>query len=176
MRTIETDRLILRPFTREDIEPAYQLNLDAEVSKYTGDGGVVSREEIERRIVTHVLGDYARHGYGRHAVELKSTGEHIGFAGLKFLDDLNEVDLGYRLARTHWGKGLATEAGRVLVDFGMQDLELPSIIALLLPDNIGSVRVLEKLGFTFEGEQMEDDLLAHCYRLTREQWASNRSE
>ena len=80
---LETDRLLLRPFTEQDIEPAYRMNLDRDVSAYTGDGGVVSREEIERRITEDVLGDYQKYGYGRLAVELKAEGSFIGFAGLK---------------------------------------------------------------------------------------------
>ena len=68
------------------------MNLDAEVSKYTGDGGVVSKEEIERRITENVLGDYKKYGYGRLAVELKEENKFIGFTGLKYLDDMDEVD------------------------------------------------------------------------------------
>jgi len=82
---IETERLLIRPFKMEDIEPSYVMNLDAEVSKYTGDGGVVSKKEIERRIVENVFGDYEKYGFGRLAVELKGENKFIGFAGLKYL-------------------------------------------------------------------------------------------
>jgi RimJ/RimL family protein N-acetyltransferase len=85
---IETERLLIRPFTMDDIEPSYQMNLDGEVSRYTSDGGVVSREEIERRIVEHVFGDYQKHGFGRLAVELKSEKKFIGFTGLKYMDEV----------------------------------------------------------------------------------------
>ena len=118
---IETERLILRPFELSDIEAAYELNLDREVSKYTGDGGVVSKQEIERRIVEHVLGDYKKYGYGRLAVEFKGESSFIGFAGLKYLDDLNEVDLGYRFAQKYWGKGIATEAGKACIKYGFKN-------------------------------------------------------
>ena len=69
---IETDRLVLRPMTIEDIDANYAMNMDEAVSVYTGDGGVVSKEEIERRIKDDVLGDYKKYGYGRLAVELKA--------------------------------------------------------------------------------------------------------
>lgn len=160
---IETDRLIIRPFTEDDIEASYQLNLDEEVSRYTGDGGVVSREEMERRIKGNVLGDYAKYGYGRWAVEWKENGEFIGFTGLKYLDDMNEVDLGYRFKRDYWGKGIATETGKICLDFGFNTLDLKRVIALVLPENAGSIRVLEKLNFSFEKEVMEDGLLAKQY-------------
>ena len=143
------------------------MNLDAEITRYTGDGGVVSRSEIERRIKEDVLGDYEKYGYGRFAVELISENKFIGFCGLKYLADLKEVDLGYRLMTTYWGQGLATEAARACVSFGFEELKLSSMIAFVLPDNIGSVRVLEKLDFQFEKEVEEDGLIAKQYRLNR---------
>ncbi len=77
---------------------------------------------------------------------LKSTGEQIGFAGLKYLEELGEVDVAFRLIRTHWGLGLATEAALASVRFGFADVDLKRIIGLVMPENIASVRVLEKTG------------------------------
>lgn len=155
-----TERLILRPFEEKDIEPTYQMNLDAIVSKYTGDGGVVSYHEIERRIRENIFGDYKKYGYGRMAIELKSTGEFIGFCGLKYLEDIKEVDLGYRLKSTHWNKGYATESCHAIVDFGFNELKLNKIIALVLPENLASINVLGKLDFEYEKEIETDGLSA----------------
>jgi len=80
---IETDRLLIRPFTMEDRAPSYKMNLDADVSKYTGDGGVVSKEEIERRITENVLGDYEKYGVGRLAVELKGEYQWVKIFSLQ---------------------------------------------------------------------------------------------
>lgn len=165
--TIETDRLIIRPFKLEDIGPSYEMNLDAEVSKYTGDGGVVSKEEIERRIIENVFGDYEKHGYGRLAVELKSEGKFIGFTGLKYLEDMNEVDLGYRFMKEYWGKGIATESALASIKLGFEKLGLEKIIAMVLPENIASIRVLEKLNFNYEKEIIEDGLTAKVYVLLK---------
>lgn len=162
---IETERLILRPFTMDDIAPSYEMNLDKRVSNFTGDGGIVSIEEIERRITEDVLGDYGKHGYGRWAVEFKEESKFIGFAGLKYLEDMNEVDLGYRLMYDYWGKGIATEAAIACLNFGFETLGLKRIIAMLLPDNAASIRVLEKLDFQFEKEFIEDGDLIHQYFL-----------
>ena len=153
-----TERLILRPFEEKDIEPTYQMNLDAIVSKYTGDGGVVSYDEIERRIRENIFTDYKKYGYGRMAIELKSTGEFIGFCGLKYLEDIMEVDLGYRLKSTHWNKGYATESCHAIVDFGFNELKLNKIIALVLPENLTSINVLGKLDFEYEKEIETDGL------------------
>jgi RimJ/RimL family protein N-acetyltransferase len=165
---IETDRLLIRPFTMDDIEPAHAMNLDTEVSKYTGDGGVVSLKETERRIIQDVLGDYRKHGYGRLAVVLKKENIFIGFTGLKYLEDMDEVDLGYRFMSKYWGQGIATEAARACVKFGFEAMELKKIIAMVLPENLGSIRVLEKLNFEYEKDIIEDDLLAHQYSLFKE--------
>ncbi len=168
--SISTDRLILRPFTEGDIEPSYQMNLDEEVSRYTLDGGVLSREEIARRIRDDVMGDYNKHGFGRFAIEHKKTGTFIGFAGLKYLEDLEEVDLGYRLRSDFWGMGLATEASQACLTYGFTALNLPKIIAMVLPENTASIRVLKKLHFTFEKEFLEEGHTAHLFVLTKERY------
>ena len=85
---------------------------------------------------------------------MKESGLVIGFAGLKFLDDLQDVDIGYRFFPAYWGKGLATEACRPIVGYGFEVLQLRRIIGLVDPANVASVRVLKKLGMihleTFE--------------------------
>lgn len=164
---IETDRLLLRPFTLDDIEPSYELNLDPEVSRYTADGGIVSKDEIEKRIIKDVLGDYQKYGYGRFAVEEKASGHFIGFAGLKYLPDMEETDLGYRFMRSYWGQGLATEAGTACLKFGFDSLHLQRIIALVLPQNIASIRVLEKLAFKYELEIEADGNRVQQYAISR---------
>jgi len=151
----------------EDIEPSYKMNLDAEVSRYTGDGGVVSKKEIERRIIENVFGDYEKHGFGRLAVELKGENKFIGFTGLKYLEDMDEVDLGYRFMKEYWGKGIATESAKACLNLGFETLELNKIIAMVLPENIGSIRVLEKLNFEYEKDIIEDNQLAKIYSLIK---------
>ncbi|MFB6342084.1 GNAT family N-acetyltransferase [Saccharicrinis sp. FJH62] len=165
---IETDRLLIRPINLDDIEPAYAMNLDADVSKYTGDGGVVSRKEIERRIKEDVLGDYEKYGFGRLAVELKGENEFIGFTGLKYLQELHEVDLGYRLMKKYWGRGIATEAARASLKLGFDKLGLKKILALVLPENSASIRVLDKLKFSFEKNIFEDNHRVRVYSIYNE--------
>jgi RimJ/RimL family protein N-acetyltransferase len=163
--TLVTERLTLRPFTAADIHASYEMNLDAEVSKYTGDGGVVSLQEIERRITQHVMGDYEKYGYGRLVVELNDSPGFMGCAGLKYIEEWDEVDLGYRLMKKYWGNGYATEASRALIDFGFKTLHLDKIVAAILPANVASKNVLLKLGFSFENEFEEEGMLAHKYAL-----------
>ena len=164
---IETERLLIRPFKIEDIEPSYIMNLDAEVSRFTGDGGIVSKK-VERRIIENVFGDYQKHGFGRLAVELKGENKFIGFTGLKYLEDMDEVDLGYRFMKAYWGKGIATESAQACVNLGFNTLELKRMIAMVLPENSRSIRVLEKLNFEYEKEIIEDNQLAKIYSLIKE--------
>ena len=162
---LETERLILRPFTLDDLDASYEMNLDPEVSRFTGDGGVISKDELKRRIEEDVMGDYKKYGYGRFAVELKENNKFIGFSGLKYLPEYDVVDLGYRFIKKYWGRGYATESCVASVKFGFETLKLEDIIGLVLSENIASIRVLTKLGFLFDKEVVEDGLLAHQYIL-----------
>jgi len=128
---------------------------------------LVSKDEIKRRIVENVLSDYKKYGFGRLAVELKGENKFIGFTGLKYLSDMDEVDLGYRFMKEYWGKGIATESARACVKLGFESLGLNKMIAMVLPENKGSIRVLEKLNFQYEKEIIEDNQLAKLYSLNK---------
>ena len=146
---LETDRLLLRQYVEEDAEAFFKLNSDPEVLRFVPDKRLLNVEQARQILIDHPIADYRKYGFGRGACILKSTGEQIGFAGLKYLEELDEVDVAFRLMRTHWGLGLATEAALAAVRFGFTDLDLKRIIGLVMPDNIASVRVLEKAGLRY---------------------------
>ncbi|XOV66935.1 MAG: GNAT family N-acetyltransferase [Fluviicola sp.] len=173
--TLESERLILRPFTLEDVEEWYVIHQDPEVTRYTGDGGVISKEEVKRRIKDHVLADYVRHGFGRWVVVHKEDNCLIGFTGLKYIPEMKVVDLGYRFARKYWGQGIATEACKKALDFGFNDLKLDRVKAYIIPANIGSQKVLEKLEFEFVRELYEEGELEHEYALSSEKYFNSFS-
>ncbi|MDA8896246.1 GNAT family N-acetyltransferase [Bacteroidia bacterium] len=164
---IETPRLLLRPFTLDDIKASYEMNLDQEISKYTGDGGVISYEEMEKRIKDVISGNYKKYGYGRFAVELKGVDAFIGFAGLKYLPEYGVTDLGYRFKKKYWGQGIATEAGKASIEYGFNCLNLSELKAYAMRENKASVHVLSKLGFIYEIDLTEDDLTYQQFTLTR---------
>ena len=150
MKTIlETDRLLLREFVMDDVEDFFKMVSDPDVTRYTSDGGK-TLEEARKGLEERLFQDYRKYGYGRWAAVYKPTGKVIGFAGLKYLDDVNEVDLGYRFFKEYWGKGLATEASRAVLAYGVDNLQLRRIIGIADIENKASIRVLEKVGFTFE--------------------------
>jgi [ribosomal protein S5]-alanine N-acetyltransferase len=147
---LETDRLWLREFVEDDAEGFFALNSDPEVMRYTGTACLTSVEQARADLCERPLADYRKYGFGRLAVVLKDSDALIGFAGLKYLVDVEEVDLGYRLMAAYWGRGLATEASRACVAHGFEILGLKRIIGFVEPENVRSVRVLQKSGLLFE--------------------------
>jgi len=148
---LETDRLLLREYVEDDAESFFKLNTDPEVVRFVPDKPLLNVEQARQTLIDHPIADYRRYGFGRGACILKSTGEQIGLAGLKYLDELGEVDVAYRLLPAHWGQGLATEVALASVRYGFADLGLKRIIGLVMPKNIASVRVLEKTGLRYSG-------------------------
>jgi RimJ/RimL family protein N-acetyltransferase len=147
---MDTERLILRAFTLDDAEAWLPLISLPEIVRYTGDVPATSVDEARELLRTRPLRDYAVHGYGRMAVIEKSSGRLVGFSGLKYLEDLREVDIGYRFLPDCWGKGYATESAGVLMEQGRREHGIERIVGMAHPDNAASIHVLEKLGLRFE--------------------------
>ncbi len=145
----ETERLEHRAMIASDAEAFFALNSHPEVMRYTGEPPLASIDEARDAIVRYQ--DFESVGYGRWACILKETGEMIGFSGLKYLPELDCVDVGFRFLPQYWGKGLGTEACAASLTFGFDVLELEEIIGLVLEDNAASIRVLEKCAMHPDG-------------------------
>jgi ribosomal-protein-alanine N-acetyltransferase len=154
-KELETERLRLRWFTYDDLPVMYLLSTDPDVIKYA-DNPAKDMDEVRQRMDEGQLYDYKKYGYGRFAVELKETGKVIGFCGIKYLQEIDLPEIGYRYLKEYWGKGIGTEAARVCVDFARTDLNIEKLIALIMPENIASIKLSEKLG-------MEQGPLIHIY-------------
>src|SRR5947209_2713450 len=118
---LETERLVLRRFTPEDVDAVVELDSDPEVMRYITGGAPTPREEIEQEYLPSWLGYYARFaGLGFWAAQEKATGEFIGWFHFRPPDGHapDDVELGYRLRRAAWGKGYATEGARALIARG----------------------------------------------------------
>lgn len=144
---LETARLRLRHFTHDDLQVMWVLSTDPDVIKYA-DTPARDMEEVRQRLEQGPLADYKKYGYGRFAVELKETGKVIGFCGIKYLTEIDLNEVGYRYMTEYWGMGIGTEAAQACVGFAKDDLKIEKLIALIIPENIGSIRVAEKLGMT----------------------------
>ncbi len=163
---MSTPRLVLREYEMTDVQAVWLSQRSPEISRYTGDGGVKTVEEIAS-ILERVIVEYDERGFGRWALIHRADTKIIGFAGLKFLPERNEVDLGYRMSPEYWGQGLATEAGRAVMQYAWQTLKLKTVMAMVMPENTASSRVLLKLGFEFAGSEIDDGTEVEVYRATR---------
>ncbi|MBQ1784006.1 MAG: GNAT family N-acetyltransferase [Gammaproteobacteria bacterium] len=162
--TLVSTRTRLRPFELAD-GPAYlRLGSDPAIIRYTDNHGLTSLEDALALMARAPLHDYATSIYGRLAVEWRATGEVIGFCGLKYLPDLQEVDLGYRFLPEFWGLGLATETSQTVLDHYLRQGQTPRVMGLVHPANGASARVMTKLGFTEADELVLADLGAVAFR------------
>ncbi|QRM88897.1 GNAT family N-acetyltransferase [Lacinutrix sp. WUR7] len=162
---IETERLLLRELRLTDLEGMFALDSDPDVHKYLGNKPVKSINE-SKKILESVLTQYKERGIGRFAVIEKSTGDFVGWSGLRLNTEYNMngfteyYDVGYRLIKRFWGKGYATESGKASVDYAFNVLKLPEIYATTEIGNEASHNALIKIGlhyvedFYFEQEQM----------------------
>src|SRR5262245_27433470 len=137
--TLRTDRLILRPWRDEDAEPFAALNNDPVVMEYFP--SLLSREQSDAA-VARIRAHFDREGFGLWAVELPGVAPFIGFAGLARPTFMPVVEVGWRLARAYWGAGYATEAAHAAVAWGFAHLDVAEIVAMVVPDNQRSQRVM----------------------------------
>ncbi len=147
--TLETERLVLRAWSVADRAPFAALNADPEVVRWIGAGRplpLADSDALLARIEEH----WSAQGFGLWAVEERASGAFVGYAGLAvpwFLPAvLPAVEVGWRLARNAWGRGLATEAGGAALAHAFGTLELAEVISTIMPGNTRSIRVAEKLG------------------------------
>src|ERR1700736_2968400 len=146
---LETDRLVLRQFTMADADNPVDLDADPDVMRFVTGGIPTSRQEIEDEFLPAFLGYYQRYeGYGFWAAIEKATGEFLGWFHFRPRDGAapGEVELGYRLRKSAWGKGYATEGSRALIRKGFTELGVRRVFATTYQDNVGSRRVMEKAG------------------------------
>jgi RimJ/RimL family protein N-acetyltransferase len=165
MATLETERLRLRMFREDDLDAYAAMCADPEVMRYLG-GKPFSRLESWRHMAT-ILGHWALRHYGMWAVEERLTRQFVGRIGLIDPEGWPGFELGWALARPHWGKGLATEGARAALGYAFSVVRRDHVISLIHPDNHASIRVAQRLGERLEGET---DLLGarvHVYGIHR---------
>jgi RimJ/RimL family protein N-acetyltransferase len=173
---LRTPRLLLRPFRPEDEDALFGLWNGPDVRRYLWDDQAVSREVVREQIALSER-DFRERGFGELVLSLaERPGEVIGFCGLRRIDEGADVELLYGLAREHWGSGLATEAARAVLHFGFEQVGLEDIFAGADFDNAASIRVMERLGMSYDGERRvgPQALPAKYYRLRRRDFPGAR--
>jgi RimJ/RimL family protein N-acetyltransferase len=142
-RILDTSRLMLRPWTDQDLAPFAVMNADERVMEFLPK---VLTESESDALAARIGEHFERHGFGLWALEIPGVTNFAGFVGLsipKFQAHFTPcVEVGWRLAHEHWGKGYATEAAKAAVDFGFTDLNLDQIVSFTVPVNVRSRRVM----------------------------------
>ncbi|MEO6612620.1 MAG: GNAT family N-acetyltransferase [Chitinophagaceae bacterium] len=161
---IETKRLLLRTFTTGDAPLIYELNLDPDVIRYTGDP-IKDIEQALEVLEQTIIPQYVLYNHGRWAVQVKPGLEFIGWCGLKTRPERNEIDLGYRLLKKAWGKGYATEAAHACIKYGFEKQGLQRIVGRAMPQNIASLKVLENCDMQYVGDEIVDGHPAKTYEI-----------
>jgi RimJ/RimL family protein N-acetyltransferase len=184
---LETERLVLRRFTEDDLDNLVELDGDPDVMRFVNGGRPTPPDEIQNEVLPTFLDYYERFaGYGFWAAVEKSTERFVGWFHLRPAEGgrPDEVELGYRLRRSAWGKGYATEGSRALIHKGFAELGVQRVVASTMVVNVASRRVLEKAGLKFvrtfhqpwpdyiEGEE-EGDVE---YALLRSEWERPTTE
>ena len=171
---LETPRLRLRRLVAADLANLVALDSDPEVMRYVGSPAGVkpaaeTAERARRRIAESERGLHEPLGFWR----IEGRGDHAfyGLGALLRMPEGDDVEVAYRLARTAWGRGLATEAAGALVTHALRTLALPRLVAVTYPGNRASQRVLDKLGFERRGLTEYKGVRATYHVLTREAWA-----
>jgi len=164
---IETARLILRPFAPEDLDRLAAILADPGVVRYLPGGNPRTREQTDKTL-QFIIGHWEQYGFGWWAITHKASRELIGWCGLKLIDTTREVEVLYLFARPYWGRGYATEAASASLRYGFQELGLDRIIALAVPENVVSRRVMEKLGMQYERTANYYNLDLAVYAITRQ--------
>jgi RimJ/RimL family protein N-acetyltransferase len=147
---LHTKRLVMRGFRDDDIEAWAAICTDSEVTRWVGDPDGLSREDAWRQMA-YFVGHWGLRGFGQWALVERESGELVGRAGLLQPEGWPGLEVGWLVARPHWGRGYAPEAGRASIDWARDSLGADHIISLIEPHNERSARVAEKLGMKVKG-------------------------
>ena len=166
-RELHTERLLLRAFSGDDADALAGLWNEPQVARFMWDSRPVTMEAVREQIESS-LANFEVHGFGHFTVHLGAVPGFIGFAGLRPIGTLPEVELLYALHPDYWGRGLATEAAHAVLRFGFTVGGLAEILAGADPPNVASFRVMQRLGMTFLRNAEVGGRPVRYYRITRE--------
>ena len=168
---LETDRLLLRRATIDDIDELVAIHADPDLIRFHGSWDRAKALDW----LAQVDRNWQEHGYGRIAIADRASGHLLGRTGIMYLGQFAETELGWTLRREAWGHGYATEAARACADWAFRDFAIPYLTALIEPENVRSIRVAGRLGMTRLRDDVYEDRAMIVHSVTRETWLSPRS-
>ena len=160
---MESSRLIIREISEADINCLAAMLADEKVMEFSVNGSMSRSQTLE--FIKWCQSSYENHGIGPWALENKSDGSFVGFSGLnkELIDGVEEVHVGYRLARNYWQKGFATESVNSVVEHGLNSESLGHILAIIEPEHYSSIRVIDKAGFKISKKTKFHDKSVNIY-------------
>lgn len=173
MIILETERLLHRRITADDLETIVEFRSDEEVNRYLGGARARTREFNEARMKFY-LDCWEKFGYGFAMMIWKETGEEIGWSGLQPLEDSGETEVGYGLIKKFWRKGIGLETAKGWLDYGFNKASLERIVAVAAPENTGSWRIMEKCGMKSEGTKFHYGMDLVFYAISKDEFLNNR--
>lgn len=184
MAILETKRLILRAWQKSDVESMFTINQDPKVMEYYPS---LQDKAQTQRFIERINQHQNKHGFSLYVVELKSTGEMIGYVGLLRPDFeahfTPTVEIGWRLASQFWGQGYATEAAKAVLHYAFTQINLTEIVSFTTKDNLKSRRVMQKIGLSHDPKDdfdhpnldKKNPLCRHVlYRITKQEYLANQ--
>lgn len=166
---IETERLILRPFTWDDLPELSRLRSDDDVMRYIGGSSMHTPELTEKRFRFY-MDCRERYGFSMSPAVRKSDGVFVGWGGLQPLEESGEIEVGYGFDKPHWGQGYATELAAAWLRYGFEEANLARIVAVADPRNTASRHVMEKLGMKYEKNALHYGHDCVFYAIAREEF------
>ena len=166
---LETERLLHRKFTLDDLDKLIELRSDPEVNKYLGGTRLQNPEAIAKRLRVYI-DCYDKFGFGATAMIWKETGEMIGWSGLMPLENSGEIEVGYGMIKEFWGKGIGLETALGWLDYGFNQVGLERIVAVAEPENVGSWRIMEKCGMHYEKTEPHYGIECLFYAISKDEF------
>lgn len=177
MRKIETARLLLRPYTPQDLDELARILSNPAVMRYSSRGPIPKDQvkEVTQQTLQNFITHWQQHRFGVWAVVEKVTAKLIGHCGLNFLLNSPEVEVLYRLDQVYWNQGIASEAAKASLRYGFEEVKLDRIVAITAPEHTASRRVMEKCGLKYEKNAQYYNLDVVYYALARPEWRVHNS-
>ncbi len=167
---IETERIVLRPFRPDDIDPLAELLANPDFMRFS----LGPYDRAKTAIFLNRILTWQREGVpSLFAVEFKAAPKLLGYCGFHHHQEIEDIEIGYRLHPDYWNRGLISEAARAIRDHAFRDLNLARVVSLIHPENLPSRRIAEKNGMAVENEITFRGFPTLIYALTREQWLAD---